>query len=145
MKEMLTQKMQKNISRKLVSYDEDIHELLDMIDDSVNTSDCHTPQEPAKPTHSFVDLPKPPAASPPVEAMKEELENESSQQACDEKSGDVISVEENLQAENMQCINYLSSEFLFFDNCAWYNLPTFRLDALVVLDTAIKWQSVHPK
>ena len=108
-KEILTPKMQKNISHKLVSYDEDIHELLDMIGDSVNTSDCHTPQEPAKPTHSFVDLLKPPAASPPVETIKEELENESSQQACEEESSNVISVEENLRAENMQCINYLSS------------------------------------
>ena len=79
-----------------------------MVCDPVNTNDYHIPHvkpKPAKPTHSFVDVPKPAT----VEVIKEEPEHESAQQACGEEGINVISVEKNLPAENKQCINNHSS------------------------------------
>ena len=111
---------QKRVSHKPVPADEDIHrfhELLDMIDRPANTNDYNIPQvkpKPAKPTQSVVEPPKPllvPATPLPLEAIKEELELESEQQASKHDGTDVITVKENPSRESKKCIkNYSGIE-----------------------------------
>ena len=86
-----------------------------MIDRPVNTNDYNIPQvqpEPAEPTQSVVELPKPqlaPATPPPLEAIEEESELESTEQRANKRDGiDMIPLEENLSIDicmNKQCIN----------------------------------------
>ena len=113
-------KRQKRIHHKQVPADEDIrqfHELLDMIDRPINTNDYNIPQvepKPVEPTQSVVEPPKSlfvPATPPPLEAIKEEPELESEQQASKHDGTDVITVKENPSRESKKCIkNYSGIE-----------------------------------
>ena len=115
MKGEMTPKKQKRTNHKSVPADEDMHqfyELFDMIDYPANTNDYNiiclkVKPKPVESTQSVVEPPKPllyiyiyiciVLANPPtLEAIKEETEHESEEQARKEDGIDVIPVVENL-------------------------------------------------
>ena len=89
------------------------HELLNMIDQPVNSNDYNIPQvdlQPAEPTYSVVEVPKPhlapPSPPPQLEEIREEPEPEAQQQLSEQDY--IIVAEENQSAmidENKKYLN----------------------------------------